>query len=75
MARKVNITCRYYLVKKYTDTDNEKEALFDLRKWIAEVKDMTLSERVKELGGSGKGRIDSIKNRSDFYALNFVRME
>lgn len=61
MARKVNITCRYYLVKKYTDTDNEKEALFDLRKWIAEVKDMTLSERVKELGGSGKGRIDSIK--------------
>ena len=31
MARKVNITCRYYLVKKYTDTDNEKEALFDLQ--------------------------------------------
>ena len=39
MERKVNITCRYYLVKKYTDTDNEKEALFDLRKWIAEVKE------------------------------------
>ena len=54
MARKVNITCRYYLVKKYTDTDNEKEALFDLRKWIDEVKYMSLSERVKVLGGSGK---------------------
>lgn len=75
MARKVNITCRYYLVKTYTEIDKEEEALFDLRKWFKDINNLKLSERVKELGNSGKGRLEVVKNRDNFYALNFVRME
>lgn len=75
MARTINITCRYYLIKTYTETNKEAEALYDLRKWFEVVNGCSLSERIKELGSSGKGRLDDIKNRDDFYALNFVRME
>ena len=75
MARKVNITCRYYWVKKYTDNGNGKDAeIFDLREWLYKIKDVELKDLVKPIGDD-KGRLENRAKRDNFYALNFIRME
>ena len=75
MGKKINITCRFYLVKGYTENDNEKDCLFDLRRWIKDINKKSLQERIIDLGNNTKGRIEDIRTRGDYYALNFVRMD
>lgn len=73
MPRKVNITCRYFRVKIYTEEGLEGER-YNLLKWLNKIADMTLAERSKQIGQT-KGRLDEITQRDSFYALNFIRME
>ena len=73
MSRKVNITCRYYWVKSYTE-EGTSEDKYDLLEWFDKISDMTLAELTQQVG-QVKGRLDEITQRGAFYALNFVRME
>ena len=73
MSRKVNITCRYYWVKSYTE-EGTSEDKYDLLEWFDKISDMTLTELTQQVG-QVKGRLDEITQRGAFYALNFVRME
>ncbi|PHU40203.1 hypothetical protein CSX00_07175 [Pseudobutyrivibrio ruminis] len=75
MGKKINITCKYYLVKTYTEVSAENNSLYDLRKWINEIRKHSLSDRIIDLGNNTKGRVENISIRDDFYALNFVRMD
>ena len=75
MARTVKITCRYFLVKKYSEAGNKGEqSLFDLRKWFDKINSLELKEKVKPIGNE-KGRLDICKHRDNYWALNFIKLE
>ncbi len=75
MARTVKITCRYFWVKKYSEVGNKGEqSLFDLRKWFNKIGNLGLKEKVKPIGNE-KGRLDVCKNRNNYWALNFIKLE
>ena len=49
MSRKVNITCRYYWVKSYTE-EGTSEDKYDLLEWFDKISDMTLAELTQQVG-------------------------
>ncbi len=74
MVRKVNVKYLYFQVRRVADGIIQRD-MYDLRRWIANVSDMDLSQREKDVDGI-KGRVEDIAIKDDtYYALNFMRMD
>ena len=70
MSRKVNITCRYYWVKSYTE-EGTSEDKYDLLEWFDKISDMTLAELTQQVG-QVKGRLDEITQRGAFLHIQLL---
>lgn len=73
MLGKKHIKFTYYDV--VTQTDDNKEVLYDLRKWLNVISQKELPDRIKTLSNV-QGRLETAQIiEPGYYALNFMRLD
>lgn len=74
-GKRVTIKYQYYQVCTIVGTE-QTEYAYDLREWIGAIHDLSLEERIKEIGDiSGRLEDVTLVHNDEFYALNFMRLD
>lgn len=74
-GKRVAIKYQYYQVCTIVGTE-QTEYIYDLREWIETLHNLSLEERIKEIGDIS-GRLEDVVlvHNNEFYALNFMRLD